>query len=624
MTIESIGLSALAAFQRALSVTANNITNANTPGYSRRSVVFGNLPGNLSPVGQLGGGVEITAVRRSFDALAFNQLRQATSNFTQTQVRSELAFLVDGFLGADGFDLTSPINRFSASWQDLSTDPTSLAARTSVLSEAGSMADRFNVLDQRLNDVRSDLGNRIQAYSREINGLSARIGDLNRRINDEQTAGTTPNDLTDLRNQAVLELSEYLDIQVVQDGVSLNISLSDGSAIVTGTDVNQVQLERSEFDPSDIRLVLGDGVGDQPVTAQNAGGRMAGALSFLDNVLNPTQNELGRVAMGLAFASNQQHQRGLDANGNLGLALFNQGAPQVFPSSNNSNLSSDTTSASIEDLGSLSADDYQLDFDGSNWSLTNLRSGAGVALTPDGSDFLAEGMRFTVDPGAAAGDTYLIRPTRLGAADLEVAISNPDQLAASRALNTDASAQNLGNGQITDTTITDFNNPALLDDVDIVFTSATTYSINGGADIAYAPGSDIELNGWQLAISGSPSAGDTFTVRNNIGGVGDGGNAGLLGSVERLDTLEGQTLSVLDAYQQMVSTVGVTANTLDAATIVQGNLLADAETRQSNISGVNLDEEAVNLQRYQQAYAAAAEVFSVANEMFDTLIRSVR
>ncbi|MEM1090134.1 MAG: flagellar hook-associated protein FlgK [Pseudomonadota bacterium] len=624
MTIEAIGLSALAAFQRALSVTAHNITNANTPGYSRQSVLFSNLPGNLSPVGPLGGGVELAAVRRSFDSLLYNQLRQATSNFTQTEVRAELTTLVDGFLGADGFDLSAPINGFSSAWQDLSADPTSVAARTAVLSSAGSIADRFNVLDQRLNDVRDDLGNRVTAYAREINSLSSQIADLNRRINDQQLAGDGPNDLLDLRNQAILQLSEFLDVQVVQDGASLNVSLTNGSAVVTGVEVNEVTVGRSSFDPRQIELTLGRGSANQRLTAQNAGGRLAGALSFLDNVLDPAQNELGRVAIALAFGVNEQHQRGLDLDGNLGLNLFNQAVPQLLPANSNSNLLTDSTSVSFDDITQLTSDEYQLDFDGATWTLTNLRTGSPVPLTPDGADFLADGLRISVDPGAAAGDSYLIRPTRQGASDLALGITDPRQLAAAAALNTNADSQNLGNGQVTAAQILDPANPALLNDVDIVFTSPTTYSINGSPDIAYVPGSDIDVNGWRLSISGSPDTGDSFTVRNNIGGVGDGGNAGLLGAVERLNTLENQTLSVLDAYQQLVSLVGVQANSLNAATVVQGNLLDDAQTRQNNASGVNLDEEAINLQRFQQAYTAAAEVFTVANEIFDTLIRSVR
>ncbi len=622
--IENIGLTALAAFQRALSVTAHNIANANTPGYSRQSVVFANLPGDISPAGPLGGGVELAAVRRAFDNLAFNQLRQAVSNFGQTQVGAELASLIDGFLGSDGFDLASPISNMSAALQDLATDPTSVAARTNVLSVASSMSDRFNVLDERLNDVRGDLGNRIRSYTREINNLTGQIGELNRQINDQQLPGDGPNDLLDLRNQAVLELSQFMDIQVVQDGEFLNISLTNGSALVTGVQVNQLSVGPSDFDPRDFEVTLGTGISTEVLTKQTSGGQLGGALAFLSDVLAPTQNEIGRVALGFSYALNEQHQRGLDLDGNLGLALFDVGDAQVFPSRNNSNLLTDITGASIEDISQITADDYQLEFDGASWSLTNLSTGSPVTLVADGADFLADGMRFTVDPGAIAGDSYLIRPSRNGASDLNLAISNPRQLAAAAALNTDANVQNLGNGQISDTRVLDPSNPNLLDDVDIVFTSPTTFSINGGADIAYAPGDELTLNGWQLTLSGLPDTGDSFTVRNNIGGIGDGGNAGFMASAERLDQLENGALSVIDAYQQLVTTVGVQAGALNAATQVQTNLLGDAQARQDNISGVNLDEEAVNLQRYQQAYSAAAEVFSVANTMFDTLLRSVR
>jgi len=415
-----------------------------------------------------------------------------------------------------------------------------------------------------------------------------------------------------------------MDSQGGQDGEVRNVSLTNGAGLWTGVDVNQLSVGPAEFDPRGLEVTLGTGISTEVLTQQTSGGQLGGALSFLTDVLGPTQNEIGRVALGFSIALNEQHQRGLDLDGNLGLALFETGDAQVFPSRNNSNLLTDITGATIEDVSQITADDYQLEFDGANWSLTNLTTGSPVPLTPDGADFLADGMRFTVDPAASAGDTYLVRPSRNGASDLSLGLSNPRQLAAAAALNTDANVQNQGNGQVSDASVLDPSNPQLLDDVDIVFTSSTTYSINGGPDQAYTPGDNIELNGWRLTLTGNAQAGDAFTVRNNVGGVGDGGNAGFMASAERLDRLENQTLSVIDAYQQLVTTVGVQSSALNAANQVQTNLLSDAQARQNNISGVNLDEEAVNLQRFQQAYSAAAEVFSVANTMFDTLLRSVR
>ncbi|MEM9531323.1 MAG: flagellar hook-associated protein FlgK [Pseudomonadota bacterium] len=623
MTIESIGLSALAAFQRALSVTAHNIANANTPGYSRQSVVLTNLTGNNSPVGPLGGGVSLAAVRRSFDALLFNQLHQAASNFGQTESRAELASLVDGFLSGEGYDLAAPINQLGAAFQDLANDPTSIAARTAVLSDAQSMADRFRVLDTRLSEVRTDMRGRVEAYAREINSLTGQIADLNRRINDQELPGSGPNDLLDLRNQAILELSQYVDIQVIEDGNSTNIALNNGAALVTGVTSNEIRISAGEFDRRDIQLELVLPAGAQDLDERIAGGRLAGAFAFIDDVLNTTQNEIGRLALAFGSALNEQHIRGLDLNGNLGQPLFALAPPDVLPAGTNSNLLTDTTAATIEDVSQITGDDYVLEFDGAAWSLTNERTGANVPLTPDGPDFLADGLRISVDPGAAAGDRYLIRPTRPSADSLEVLISDPNQLAAAAALNASGDPTNQGSGAITAATILDPANAGLLTDVEIVFTSGTTYSVNGGPDQPFTPGGDIDINGWRVQINGAPLTGDTFRIENNIGGVGDGANALTMASLERLSVLDGGTLSVLDGYRQLVSGVGVQTNSLNATAIVQSNLLNDAERRMANVSGVNLDEEAVKLQEYQQAYVAAAEVFSVANDMFDTLIRSV-
>ena len=197
-------------------------------------------------------------------------------------------------------------------------------------------------------------------------------------------------------------------------------------------------------------------------------------------------------------------------------------------------------------------------------------------------------------------------------------------LAAAAPIRGSAASANTGSGKITAGEVLDSGNASLLNTVNIVFTSATTYSVDGGPDIAYAAGGNIDVNGWRVQISGQPAVGDTFTVRNNAGAVGDNRNAFALADAMRAGVLENGTVSVTAAVERMTGNLGLQTRAAqmsrDAESAVHDSDLASLDA----VSGVNLDEEAANLLRYQQAYAAAAQIIAVSGQMFDTLINAVR
>ena len=623
--IQSVGLTALMTFQRALQVTAHNIANAGTDGYSRQSVNLASLTGGVTGAGPIGGGVEMTHIQRNFDNLLFSQLTGHQSALGSTRVMSELALTLDSLLGSNGLDLTRPLSAFSGALEELASDPTSIPARTGVLAEAGALSDRYQLMSQRLQDIRGETNSRMQAYTAEINSLSDGIAELNQRIAEESVNGM-PNDLMDQRDQAISELSELVDIKVVNiDGNIKNVFIGKGQNLVLGSLATHLIATPSEYDGRELEIAIDSSAGPLPIQDSITGGKLGGAVSFLRDVLAPTQNAIGRQAMTFAQLFNDQQIRGIDLNGNLGAALFRVATPQTLPSSGNSNLLTDTTSVSIDDYSALTTEDYQLDFDGSVWSLTSLTTGANVPLLPSGADFLADGLRISVDPTAAAGDSYRLRPTRTGAKDTTVAVTDPRQIAAAAALSVTPASTNTGSAQVSSVAVLDPADPTLLTPSSIVFDSATSFRINGGPSQAYTPGADILANGWQLQISGSPAIGDSFSVSpNNQGEVGNGANALLLGNIDKTLVLDGQTLSIAGAQAQLVSVVGVQTRSLGAVAEIQSRLVDDINGRMQQVQGVNLDEEAIKLQQLQQAYLAAAEIFVVADEMFQSLLGAVR
>jgi flagellar hook-associated protein 1 FlgK len=217
----------------------------------------------------------------------------------------------------------------------------------------------------------------------------------------------------------------------------------------------------------------------------------------------------------------------------------------------------------------------------------------------------------------------LIQPTAQAAGTLSVAMTNPSGLAAAGAVDTSASDANTGSATISTGTVTDAANPNLLGTVTIAFTSPTTYSINGAGSFTYASGGNIDDNGWQVQITGTPAAGDTFTVKSNAGNTGDNTNALVFANQQSQGLLSGGTESVSGAVSALISGAGAQAQQVNTAQTAQTAVNTQAQTNLQSVTGVNLDQEAANLMQWQQAYQASAQALSVANGLFTTLIDSV-
>jgi flagellar hook-associated protein 1 FlgK len=216
--------------------------------------------------------------------------------------------------------------------------------------------------------------------------------------------------------------------------------------------------------------------------------------------------------------------------------------------------------------------------------------------------------------GGAAnnGDAFLIRPTRGAIEDMGVLISDPSRVAAAAPIRTAAAVANSGSGTISAGEVLDSSNAQLRAPVTIQFLTANTYSINGAGSFAYTAGGNIDVNGWRVQISGTPGVGDTFAVSDNTSGAGDNRNALLLADALAAPVLNNATTSLGSAVGEFVGGIR------DAQTVVYQESVAAMDS----VSGVNLDEEAANLLKYQQAYQAAAQLIRIADTMFQTLLNA--
>ena len=644
-----IGTSALLSYQRALDTVGHNVANVNTDGYSRQRV---NLSARI-PQGGSGGfigvGVDVTTVTRNFNQFIADELRSNTTSFRESEALFGLSSGLDNLLADTSSGLSPVLSSFFNAIQGVTNDPTSIPARQVLLSEADSLSARFQGLNNSLESSRRGLSTRMATKVQEINQLATSIADVNQQIIEarSRSGGQPPNDLLDVRDQLVLDLSGLVTISTTsqRDG-SLNVFIGNGQSLVLGVQNSTVGLVERTSDPGQFDITIG-AAGAPAVTVTNliSGGELGGLLRFRDEVLDPAINDLGRMAIELGSFMNEQHRAGVSLNGAPGTDIFSIGSPQVVLDAGNGG----SISVAFDDVSQLTAENYRLDFNGGVWSLTREGNGQSVPLSGTGTavdPFIAEGVSITIGPGAVAGDGYTIRPTRTGAASINVLTADPRDLAIASPIRTSAALTNTGTGQVDAGTVTDINNPAfqspsgqLTPPLLIRFTSPTSYEIVDqststvidtatynpatGADVFPTATLGID-HGYQMHISGNPATGDEYNVTYNSSGSGDNRNGLLLAGMQTLQLMNNGTASFTDAYGELVANVGTQTRQAQVNNDVQSAVLQQSRDALGAASGVNLDEEAADLVRFQQAYQAAAQIISVADQVFQTLIGAFR
>lgn len=642
-----IASSALLSFQRSLATTGHNIANVNTEGYTRQSVDYSTQTPQQFGAGYLGSGVKVDAIQRIYDDFLERQLRSSVTARDSSEMYYNFAVQVDDLLADQGSSLGPQLENFFSAIQDVVNDPTSIPARQLMLTEAGSLVESFQYIDNELNSLDQRINVELENQVNEINGLLSGIADLNRDIALASGSGTgpAPNDLLDKRDQLLLDLSSRIGYSTVtQDDGSINIFLGNGQAAVVGQTAATLSVEQNAFDPQqfDVGFTLSAG-STSVITDQISGGTLGGIIDFRNEVLNPARDELGRIAVSVAETFNAQHDLGLDLNGNLGSSLadfFTVTDPQteVYSDLDASSTAAVTVAFDSSNIDKLTGDEYRLAFDGSNWTLTNLSDNStvtGSGSTPTFNDSnLGEGLTITLSGSPVTGDEFLLRPTRSGSTDLAVGINDPSQVAAAspvriqEAVGSSGIPTNSGTGELSFGTVTASASLPLSSSITLTYdATAKEFSYGSGpTTFSYDPATDagntFTVSGIQFTISGNPADGDQFVIENNSSGVGDSRNMLALAKLQTGLTMNNGTASYQDVYGQLIADVGVKTRRAETLYTTQSNLADSAQIRHDEVSGVNLDEEAANLLRFQQAYQAASQVIVVSEQIFQTLLNA--
>jgi flagellar hook-associated protein 1 FlgK len=523
--------------------------------------------------------------------------------------------------------LSPALQDFFAAAQAVANNPADTPSRQSLLSSGTSLVARFNSLASRFDELRNGVNSQLTSTIGEVNSYAQQLAALNGRILvAQQNPNQPPNDLLDQRDSVINKLNSLVGATTVSntDG-TVNVFIGNGQNLVIGQQAMALAAVPALDDPQ--RMEVAYKVGGTAVLLNSSSlqsGSLGALLAFRANDLDSAQNALGRVALGLAQTFNDQHQLGQDLNGALGGNFFAAPSPVVMAQSTNTGGA--VVSAAIASVSALTTSDYRLTYDGTNYSVTRLSDNttSSYATLPQTVD----GVTIAITSGAlASGDSFLIEPTRNAAANLAMSISDPAKIAAAAPIRTAAANANTGTGRISAGTVDTPPPPNanLQNAVTITFTGAGTFNVTGvgtgnPVGVVYANGGNISYNGWTVKITGSPTAGDVFTIATNSGGVADGRNALLLAGLQTQNTLAGGNTTYQGAYSQMVSQVGNRTQQMDVTAKAQSALVDQVTTQQQSLSGVNLDEEAANLLRYQQAYQASGKVIQIASTLFQTIL----
>ncbi len=565
-----IGVTGLRAAQQQLDTAAHNVANANTPGYSRQRVTLVEAPPYTFPAfnrsglpGQVGSGVSVASIMRVRDSYLDLQVQAQNSLKGEWDARQQQLAKVEAiFPEPSTAGLGSVISKYYSAWQDVAANPTSTAARTTLTEQAATLALAMNRDSTQLASVTTGINQQLTQQVATINDLAKQIASLDGQIQRVTITGDNANDLSDQREQLLEQVSALVPTTV--------LTRSDGtiSVQVNGVDLVSNVYARPIVAATDSNgNVIPQWADGSPVAP--LAGQMKALLDVRDVDVAAYRTQLNTLAQGIADSTNALHQRGVDANGNAGQAIFTYYAgnaaatlavnPAVAADQRLVAASGSTNTAGDGSVAGLIAD------------LQNARTySAGVA----GTDVVG-GTNLTT--GTTARLTYVAMDTAV-AQVYTFSSTAPGSLTLTGA---DGSHQTI--------TVADMGTGAAqvlnFDQLGIKLNVSTDAAAKTAADLV----TDLTTAGHNTLVGAS-----VFTPS--------------------------QTST--DFYAGLVGKIGTASSQATEMSANQQLVVDQLTTQVEQTSGVSLDEEATDMIKFQHAYQAAARVITTMDEMLNTLINS--
>ena len=562
--IYSLGTRAMFASQAMLDTTAHNISNVNTPGYSRQQVELATEGGMYTGAGFFGRGVRIATITRSTNEFLIKEANVNTASSAADQTRLGKLEQLEKVLPTGENGLGYAATQFLNTFVDVSNQPQDMSARQVVLSRAQEWANRVNTAARQLDQQQAGVVMDMETSVSQVNSLTAKIAGLNQQIAVYNGSGHTANDLLDQRDGLIKDLNKLVQVNTVQaDDGSLSVFMGGGQVLVLSNTAQTLQVERDASDATKGRVALvTNGTSRVLASSQITGGALQGLQRFQDEDLSNTRTELNQFVAQFANKVNEIHSYGKTPAGAYGDPIFSN---TNSPSTLKVNLSNPKDLAAASPMIAYA-----------NTANTGTASVGGVTMTGTLSTSTAATtlpltIEFVANGTAASGLGYKIYPSG-GTPPAGSTAWVPGTALDGSSFNPPFSL-NL-NGA-----------PAAGDTLTVQAITASTLPGNNGNALS------------MLALR------DQAFVSVNSG----------LGNA-----------TVTDAYAQMIGNLGVIVQDGRTSASISRTLEDSSNQTLNSTAGVNLDEEASRLIQFQQSYQAAAKVLQVAQTVFDTLLNITR
>lgn len=632
----NIARTGVLASQAQLGVTSNNIANVNTEGYNRQVATQATHLSQRSGNSFYGTGTYVSSVKRVYNEYAARELRIGQTAKGAAEVSHTKMSELDQLFSQIGKAIPQSLNDMFKNINSLADLPSDLGIRGGVLGSAQQMASAINEMQRQLEGQMKQTHEQIDAITTRVNEISTELANINREL--MKTMGEDMQ-LLDKQDALIMELSEYAQVNVIplENGAK---SIMLGGAVMLVSSEVAMSIGTAQGDPysDELRLTATTGTSTLVVAPSKLGGQLSALYEFRDKTLIPAENELGQLSLGIANAFNEAQKAGFDMNGQVGSNIFLDINDPLIAQSRvgqyGSNTGTASLSVSVEDVGALSGSAYELKYTApGTYELTDTLTGDVTPLTLSGSTLTGgAGFNINIDAGAFAdGDRFLIRPTSGASAQMSVVMTDPKGIAAAAPKIT-ADTTNSGNTKVTVTSIDNrlaANFPVT--DSELTFTlntGANTYDVTAAdgtvlaAGVAYTPPS-ISAFGFTFEIESAGAATDSFTFDLSYG---EGDNTNALAMAQLADTklMNGGKSTLIDVFEKTKQQIGSGTKAAEVRLESAEAIYQQAYGRVQEVSGVNLDEEAANLLRFQQSYQASARIMTTAQQIFDTLFASVR
>ncbi|MCG9755934.1 flagellar hook-associated protein FlgK [Shewanella insulae] len=634
MDLLNIARTGVLASQSQLAVTSNNITNANTQGYHRQVAEQSSLESQRLGNSFYGAGTYITDVKRIYNEYAARELLIGQTALSQAQTTQTKMSELDQLFSQIGKAVPQSLNDLFAGLNSLADLPDDMGIRGSLLGNADQIAKALNQMQSQLDGQMKQTNDQISAVTDRINEISTELGHINQELMKSQGADMQ---LLDKQDALIQELSEYAQVNVIPLESGAKSIMLGGAVMLVSGEVS-MQMGATTGDPYAGELRITTTAGDQTlvVDPSKMGGSLGALFQFRDETLIPAQLEMGQLALGIADSFNQAQAQGFDLNGQVGSDLFldiNDPAMSVGRAgAYENNTGNAALRVNIDDVNALSGGSYELTFTApATYELKDLDTGTVTPLTLNGSQLTGgDGFSINIDSGAmASGDRFEIRPTSGAAAGIKVVMTDPKGIAAAApkiTSNTAAGSELVKLVSIDDRSAANF--PLTGNELTFAIDNgASTFEVfdaagNSLGSSAFTPPS-ISAYGFTFEVDSSASATDRFTFDLSFA-EGDNTNAVAMAKLAETKLMNNGGSTLADVYENTKLQVGGKAKAAEVAFGSAEAVYSQAYTRVQSESGVNLDEEAANLMRFQQSYQASARIMTTATEIFDTLFSSVR